>query len=98
MKKIPSINIATLLTFFVLSFGAYYLLLRDNFFHASISAIIAQSHSLETTRHLLVLGLLPFYIAAVIFGTAMLSIYIGSFFNQFALRFKNKLTTSKAKA
>lgn len=96
MKKTASINIAILITFIVLSFGAYYLLLQDNFLQISISSIIAKSHGLETTRHLLILGLLPFYIAAVVFGTAVLSFYIGSYLYRYSLRIKNKSALNKA--
>lgn len=98
MKKEITINIATLITFVVLSVFAYYLLLLDNFLHLSIASIIDQSHGLEVKKHVLVLGLLPFYIAAVVFGTAMLSTYLGTIITQLYARFKNKPAPDKAES
>ena len=95
MKKIVSLNLATILTFIVLSYVAYYLLVRDNFLHISISAIIGNSHHLDIKRHLLVLGLLPFYIAAMIFGTGILSIYLGSRIQERFIRLRDKPLANK---
>ena len=57
---------------------AYAFLIRDNIFHCSISAIIHQAHHLTMMQHLLILGLLPIYIATIIFGACSLGIYLGS--------------------
>lgn len=78
MRKFIILNIATFLIFIALFYVAYHCLTRDHFLPISISSIIAHSHNLEIKKHLLVLGLLPFYIAAVIFGTALLSAYLGT--------------------
>jgi Na+/citrate or Na+/malate symporter len=97
MKKIVSLNLATIFTLMVLSYFAYYLLVSDNFMHISISSILSQAHHLEMKKHLLILGLLPFYIAAVIFGTAILSLYLGSLLQQFLKRLikENKALSQK---
>lgn len=98
MKKARYINVPTLITFAVMSFVAYYILLQDNFLHLSISSILTQAHDLEIEKHLIVLGLLPFYIAGVIFGTAMLSLYLGSIIHQSLLKVKYKAMDDKSES
>jgi len=56
---------------------AFYLLVVDNILHCSISSIITYARSLQVNQHALVLGMLPIYIAAVIFGAAILGAMIG---------------------
>ncbi len=85
-KKLAALNIGTIVALGALFAIVYYLLLRDNFLHASIASIISNSHHLEVKKRVLVHGLLPIYIATMIFGAAMLGIYIGSTFQQFLLR------------
>lgn len=88
MKRIVTLNIATILTLSVFFLITYYFLLMDSFF--SISSIIASAHHLAIKKHLLVLGLLPIYIATVIFGTATLGIYLGTSIQDRILRLKEK--------
>ncbi len=76
MKKLVTLNIGVILTLTMLFSVIYYILLVNNFL--SISSIIANTHHLAIKKHLLVLGLLPIYIAAMIFGTALLGTYLGS--------------------
>jgi hypothetical protein len=90
MKKIISYNLAALIIFGFVSAAAYYVLLQDNFMHMSISSIIRQSHHLNLNQHLLVLGILPIYIAMVIFGAASLGIYLNNLIQQFLLRIFKK--------
>ena len=61
----------------------YYLLVRDNFLHLSISSIIDYSGNLDIQAHLLILGLLPIYISMVIFGTTVLGYYVSNKINAF---------------
>lgn len=61
-----------------MAFVAYYILVCDNALHASVSAIISWSHLLSMEMHLAVLAIIPIYIAIIIFGTALLGIYLGS--------------------
>ena len=62
----------------------YGFLIRDNIFHCSISAIIHQAHqSAPPLHHVLILVLLPIYIAAIIFGACILGIYLGTKLKQF---------------
>ncbi len=98
MKKKVTQSIATLITLALLSYVTYCCLLRDNFLHISISTIISNSHDLDIVRHLLVLGLLPFYIAGMVFGTAILGIYLGYILHMFLIHLKNRLFPSKLTA
>lgn len=77
MSRFP-LSFTTIFTLFVVSNVAYYFLLSDNFLHLSISSIIATSHRLDGKEHMLVLGFLPIYIAGMIFGAALLGLYVGS--------------------
>jgi hypothetical protein len=86
MKKIITLNIFIVIALGAALYAAYVLLLHDTFLHASIAGIMAKSHNLEFTQHLVVLGLLPIYIAAVIFGLAILGIYLGGYIQQFLIR------------
>lgn len=60
------------------SYTAYFFLLNDHFLHISIKSIISCAHDLAIKKHLLVLGFLPIYIAAMMFGSILLGIYFGS--------------------
>lgn len=87
MKRIISFNIVTIVTLLVLFCAALYLLLDGNQFHASISSIISHSHQLGVVKHIVVLALLPVYIATVIFGTAILGIYLGTTLQQLLVKY-----------
>lgn len=58
--------------------SVYYLLIQDTVLHTSISSIIAYSHKLALQNHVLVLGLIPIYISFMVFGAALLGIYLGT--------------------
>src|SRR5688572_7930149 len=96
MKKIISFDIVIFITLCVVFYSAYALLLQDNCLHSSISSIITRTHTLEPEEHLLVLGLLPIYIATVIFGSALLGLYIGSCVRHLISRAKKRLDNYKA--
>ncbi|HLB41476.1 MAG TPA: hypothetical protein VJN02_01250 [Gammaproteobacteria bacterium] len=53
-------------------------LVHDNIFHCSISSIIHQAHHLTIVQHLLILGLLPIYIATIVYGACLLGAYLGT--------------------
>jgi len=57
---------------------SYYLLLKENILHSSISCIMNYSHHFTNPQHVVILGLLPIYIALMIFGAAIGGIYLGS--------------------
>lgn len=72
------IRLSNIIALCAMSFIAYYILVCDNVFNSSVSAIVAWSHQLSMNKHLAVLALIPIYIAVVIFGAALLGIYLGS--------------------
>lgn len=98
MKKSTLINLISIMTCISLFYLAYSVLLHDNFLHLSISSIISQAHGLEITSHLIVLALLPFYIAVIIFGTATLSVYLATLIRQRIAKFKPKVIQEKIAA
>lgn len=78
MKKITASKLTLIAAVMVIFSTVYYLLLQDSFLHISIATIINHANTLELKRHLLVLGLLPMYIATMIFGAGILTISISS--------------------
>lgn len=95
MKKIISFDIAVITTLCVVCYSAYALLLQDNFLNISISSILARTHHLELREHLIVLGLLPIYIATVVFGSAILGIYLGNCLKHLLTKAKKVLAVQK---
>lgn len=73
-----SLTIRSLLAMLIAASIAYYFLMMDNFLHTSISSIINHARHLAVKKHLIVLGLLPIYIATIIFGSVSLVIYVSS--------------------
>ncbi len=90
MKKIASQNMITVLTLCLVYYAAYILLLEDNCLHVSISDILAKTHHLELREHLIVLGLLPIYIASVIFGSTIFALHLASWVRKFLCRPMNE--------
>lgn len=70
--------ICRIITLIAVFYAAYSLLLLDNSLHTSISSIIDKSHHLQAVKHIAVLGLLPIYIGTMVFGSAMLGLYLGA--------------------
>lgn len=65
---------------------SYFILLTDTIFHISVSSVIQASQHVAAKSHLIILGLLPIYIAAMMFGAAFFGIYLGSRLEGFFLR------------
>lgn len=78
------------ITFITTGYLTYYFLLDDNCLHISITSILTSSQSLNVQKHMLVLTFLPVYIAFIIFGSLMLSIYLGSLLKQLIIDKKKK--------
>jgi len=77
IEKFVQTRISIVVALLTMSYIAYYLLLRENSFHSSISCIINYAHNLDIRQHLLILGLLPIYIAFMIFGSATAGLFLG---------------------
>lgn len=69
---------SNLLALFVTCYLAYYLLLEKSSWHTTITSVITLAQSAALPRHLLILAFLPIYIACMIFGSALIGIYLGS--------------------
>ncbi len=95
MKKTLSNHITTVITLVIFSYAVYYFLLLDNGFHTSIAAIIASTHHMGIHEHLLVLAILPIYIGIVVFGAAVLGIYVGTKIKQLFRKRPKRLRKSK---
>lgn len=83
MQRLAKFNIGMLFALILATYLAYYLLLQDNCLHTSIGFILSHSHGLALKEHLIVLGLLPIYIAMIIFGAGLLAAYLGSTLQDF---------------
>jgi hypothetical protein len=81
-KTFPAILPGTFISQIITGSIAYYLLVSENRLRCSITNIIHYAHSLGVNQHLLLLGLLPIYIAFVIFGSALLGAAIGRWLNE----------------
>lgn len=87
IKKINfSINIGMATGLAIVFYLVYRLLLQDNPLHLSIAAIIAYSHHLANKQHLILIALLPIYVASIIFGATLLGLYLGSTLQQVLIR------------
>lgn len=69
---------------------AYYLLLANSGMHTSITSIIHTAESTPLHRHLLILAFLPIYIACMIFGSALIGIYLGNTVPSLLSRYSKK--------
>jgi len=88
MKKfLTNVSPSTLIAQILTGGLAYYLLLTDNGLHCSIAYFIQFAHTLALKQHLIVLGLLPIFIAVVIFGAAMLGSLLGRCLDETIVRF-----------
>lgn len=56
----------------------YYLLVEDSVFHISIADIFGWASHFAKLGHLVVIGFLPIYLGLLIFGAAILIVYLRS--------------------
>lgn len=87
MKDVlTAVSPGTLISQIITGFVAYYLLISDNSLHCSIATFIRYGHSLSVKQHLFLLGMLPIYIAIVIFGSALLGAALGRWIENHFMR------------
>lgn len=79
MKNLLSVNILIIFTVFIVIGTVDFILLEDNFLQSSISCILDNSHRLDIKTHILLHGLLPIYIATIVFGASLLGVFLGKF-------------------
>lgn len=78
MKKRHTYNLGGIICLVVAVYVIYYLLLRDNLLPFSISSVLSSINHWARNWHILVVGLMPVYIAFMLFGTSILGAYLGS--------------------
>lgn len=78
MNKRFTLNLGAIICLMALGYILYYLLLLDNPLPFSIGAVLSSINHIIKHWHVLAVGLLPIYIALMIFGTGIISIYLGS--------------------
>jgi hypothetical protein len=83
--KLFSLNLGKVIATVTFFYFAYCILLQDNWLSVSVSTLIDRSTDLSLGQHLFVLGLIPVYIAIVIFGAASLGIYVGDFLQRLVI-------------
>ena len=78
MNKRHSLNLGAIICLAFASYLLYYILLHDNLLPFSIHSVLLNVNHLAKNWHVIVIGLLPIYLALMVFGTAILGIYFGS--------------------
>ena len=78
MKKRNSLNLGGFICLVAAVYILYYLLLRDNMMPLSIYSVLSSINHWAKDWHVIVIGLLPIYLALMVFGTAMLGVYLGT--------------------
>ena len=71
-------NCGSMICLGTVAYAIYYVLIKDNLLPLSITSILSWTNHLTQHWQVLAIGLLPIYLALVIFGTAVLGIYLGS--------------------
>ena len=77
MKKIQ-LNLGVILCLAILTAILAYILVEDDILPFAIPTVMEAINHRVGHWHVLVVGLMPVYVALMIFGTGMLSIYLGS--------------------
>lgn len=72
------LNIGAIICLIAVSYMCYYLLLLDNHLPFSIGSVFSTVNHWSHPLRVLAIGLLPVYIALMLFGTAVVGIYLGS--------------------
>lgn len=80
------LNFGGAICLIAVSYFIYYLLVLDKDLPFSIGSILASVHHWGSEWRILIVGLLPIYVAFVLFGMAVLGMYLGSTFQQWVTR------------
>lgn len=96
-NKIFSFNLRSLFAIIAVCCVVFLVLLSDKYLHISISSIIELTDHTADKKHIIVLAILPIYIAVMIFGAASAGIYLGSWIESLLIRRRQKFTTLSTK-
>jgi hypothetical protein len=77
-KHHKSYNLGGLLCLLATVYFIYYLLLKDNLLPFSVSSVLAFGNQWSKHWHIFAVGLVPIYLGLIIFGTSVLSLYVGT--------------------
>jgi len=78
MNRRHSFNLGIAICLIFAAYAIYYLLLSDSCHPLSIDSVTSQINDWASHSHIILFGLLPIYLALIIFGIAMVGIYVGS--------------------
>lgn len=87
MNKRKPLNIGGFICLLAVSYFIYYLLLPDNILPFTIPSALTCINHWVRHWHVLAVGLLPIYLALMIFGAGVLGIYFGSAAQRWLTRF-----------
>ena len=87
MNKRQSVGLGGIICLIISSYLMYYLLLQDDILPFSIESVTAAINRWVRHTHIVVFGLLPVYVAFMIFGTAILGIYFGAVIQRWVAHF-----------
>jgi len=77
MNTRSTFNLGALICLVAVVYLIYYLLLMDHLLPLSISSVFSGFNHRIHHWHVLAVGLLPVYLALMIFGTSIIGIYLG---------------------
>jgi hypothetical protein len=87
-KKGP-LNLGGIICLTTAVYFIYYLLIQ-NILPDSVSSLLAWNNDSAKKWHVLAIGLVPIYLALIIFGTAIFSLYVGSSLQRWLTQFRKK--------
>ncbi len=90
INKRSSVNLGGILCLVAAVYLICYFLIRDAVTPISINSMILSLNHWSNHWRVLAVGLMPIYIALMLFGTAMLGIYFGSFLHRRIAKFFKK--------
>jgi hypothetical protein len=85
LKRKKTYNLGGLLCLSATVYLIYYLLLKEKLLPFSISSTLSSNWSKDW--HFLAIGLVPIYLGLMIFGTSVLSLYLGSALQRWLMNF-----------
>ncbi len=86
MKKSHSLTISVVISLLAVSYMIYYLL-QGNVLPFSITSVHEMICQRLENWHVIIVGLLPIYVALMVFGTGVLSIYVAKLLQRWVFNF-----------
>jgi hypothetical protein len=87
LNKKRSLNLGGIISLVATVYFIYYLLLKENLLPFSISSVLTWGSEWSKHWHILAVGLVPIYLGLMIFGTAVLSLYVGAALQRWVSQF-----------